>query len=288
MTNYKNLAQLQTDTLAWERDLPYYDGFVGIPRSGMLPATLLALRRNVRLIDLEEFISDPAKGVQLARLRSNNPAIKKPLVNRVLVVDDCTGEQSATINLIRERMPKSRIEVHYGAVYRASPLSAVDCFYKDLPLPRYFEWNWFRHRKLDRTLLDIDGVVCEDWDRTKLGQEQDGDPSVQKYFANAKPLYIPEYPVLGFVTSRLPRYRKVTENWLARYSCRWKHFRLSPFKTADERRKAGGHGLIKGRAYLDITEAELFIESDHKQACTIAEVSGKPVLSIEKQEMLNP
>jgi uncharacterized HAD superfamily protein len=285
MINYVSLNQLQQDIMAWERKLPYYDGFVGIPRSGMIPATLLALRRNVRLIDLNEFIQDPAKAIQASKLRSNNPACRKPIVNRVLVVDDCSSPHSASMSAIQERMPQSVVEIHYGAVYRAAMTSKVDRWHSDLPLPRLFEWNWFRHRLLNHSLLDIDGVVCADW---TLRPEKDDDPEFKQHLATAKALFIPEYPVLGFVTSRLAKFKPQTESWLKRHGCAWQHLKMSPHRNVSERRLAGDHGLQKGYYYREMEQAQLFIESNHKQAEQIVAVARKPVLSIERQVILNP
>ena len=65
---FVSYAQLVKDVLAWSEKLHRnLDLIVGIPRSGMLPASILALHRNIALSDVDTFVSD---NVCLSRWRS--------------------------------------------------------------------------------------------------------------------------------------------------------------------------------------------------------------------------
>src|SRR4051812_18733454 len=80
---FRSLSDLSRDVVAWLPQLPRsYDAIVGIPRSGMVVASVLALHMNLPLMDLATFVSqgEPWGG---RRLRGT---IGSP--SRVLIVDD--------------------------------------------------------------------------------------------------------------------------------------------------------------------------------------------------------
>lgn len=285
--NYVTHAELVADVLKWERQLPQYDYIVGVPRSGLIPAALLALRRNVRMLDLATLLHfNPSQDLcQLSHMRSNNPSYGKSPEDRILVVDDSSSDNSVTLSSLRERLRHLPFNIDYAAVYRASPASKVDYYYREIPQPRIFEWNWFRHHFMTQTILDIDGVLCEDW----TGLEQDGnDPVYLSFIRDTRPLFLPEHPVLGLCTSRLERYRQHTEVWLHRYGVRYQHLRMYPGRRASERRN-NRDGVIRKADYYRLNQnAQLFVESDKRQAAHIVELAGKPVLCTDTNSMMLP
>lgn len=285
--NFISLDQFYKDVVTWERQLPYFDAVCGVPRSGLLPASIIALRRNIRLVDLNSLLQDPSNAIQNAPIRQSNPIIKynKRVGNRLLVVDDSASNQTTTISAIRESLKDcTNLDISYAAVYRASSASTVDHYFKEVPLPRMFGWNWFRHWELQFALLDIDGVLCEDW---ALKQEQDDDPVYLNHLMNVKPLYIPDVPVLGLVTSRLSRYRELTETWLKKHQVMYKKLHMHPATTPEERRRMNDHAQRKADVYLRTLEARLFVESDMRQAQRIFELTKKPVLCIDTMTCLS-
>ena len=285
--NFISLDQFYKDIVTWERQLPYFDAVCGVPRSGLLPASIIALRRNIRLVDLDSLLRDPSAAIQNAPIRQSNPIIRynKRSGNKLLVVDDSASNQTTTISAIREALKDCKdLEISYAAVYRASSASTVDHYFKEVPLPRMFGWNWFRHWELQFALLDIDGVLCEDW---KLKQEQNEDPTYIDHLVNVKPLYIPDVPVLGLVTSRLSRYRELTETWLKKNQVMYKKLHMHPATTPEERRKMNDHAQRKADVYLRTPEAPLFVESDIRQAQRIFELAKKPVLCIDTMTCLS-
>jgi uncharacterized HAD superfamily protein/adenine/guanine phosphoribosyltransferase-like PRPP-binding protein len=285
--NFISLDQFYKDVVTWERQLPYFDAVCGVPRSGLFPASIIALRRNIRLVDLNSLLQDPNNAIQSAPIRQSNPIIKynKRVGNRLLVVDDSASNQTTTISAIREALKScTSLDISYAAVYRASSASTVDHYFKEVPLPRMFGWNWFRHWELQFALLDIDGVLCEDW---ALKQEQDDDPVYLNHLMNVKPLYIPDVPVLGLVTSRLSRYRELTETWLKKHQVMYRKLHMHPATTPEQRRSMNDHAQRKADVYIRTPEANLFVESDMRQAQRIFELTKKPVLCIDTMTCLS-
>lgn len=283
--NFVSWDQFNQDIQDWERKLPYFDAVCGIPRSGMPVASYIALRRNIRLVSLPEVLNNPSGCIASAPLRSSNPIVKnrKPYGNRLLIVDDSSSDDSVTVNGLRKRLADQQcLNISYGAVYRASERSNIDFFYKEVPQPRLFGWNWYRHWNLQHAYLDIDGVLCEDW---KGRPEQDEDTEFVQHLENVAPLYIPDVPVFGLVTSRLERYRPQTENWLRRHGVKYARLIMHPAETPEARRAAHDHAERKAAAYAKASKARLFVESDVRQARKIHEISGKSVLCIDTMEM---
>jgi uncharacterized HAD superfamily protein len=282
--NFVSFEQLYADMTAWERQLPFYDAVCGVPRSGLIPAAYIALRRNIRLVELSDLLQKPDGAIARATLRNNNPAASKLPGNRLLIVDDASSENSVTFTDLREKLSKqSDLVVEFGAVYRAAPSSKVDHYCKTVAHPRLFGWNWFRNWHIQKALFDMDGVLCEDW---KHRPELSNDPEFLQHVRNAKPLFIPEHPIRAIVTSRLERYRAETVNWLARHKVRYRQLIMHPAKTPEARRLANDHAKRKAEAYNQIAEAVLFVESDEKQAKVIAESTGRPVLCTDTMTMI--
>lgn len=286
--NFVSTDQLYQDMAAWERQIPEFDAVCGVPRSGLIPAAYIALRRNLRMVPLNELLQNPDGVIERSPLRDVNPVMwyKKPHGNRLLIVDDSTSATSVTFKELRHRLAhQTTLEIHYGAVYRATPSSQVDHFYREVPMPRLFGWNWHRHWYLQQTLCDMDGVLCEDWKRRP---EQNEDPEFVRHVHEAKPLYIPGVPVRAIVTSRIERYREATVGWLARHGVKYGQLIMHPAATPEQRRAMNDHAERKAQAYAQDSAAVLFVESDARQAAIIAAKAQAPVLCTDTMTMISP
>lgn len=285
--NFVSFRQFYADIAVWERELPHFDAVCGIPRSGMIPAAYIAMRRNIRLVELADLLREPEGAISRSVIRKTNPIVryKRKFGNRLLIVDDSSSDQSVTISGLREQLAgQTTLDISYAAAYRASANSKVDYFFREVPQLRMFEWNWFRHWRLPTALLDMDGVLCEDW---KGPPEKDDDPAFREHLRNVRPLYLPDVPIRSVVTSRLERYRAETANWLERYGVQYKHLVMHPAKTPEARRAAGDHAKRKAQAYMQKSDASLFVESDIRQARIIHEHSKRPVLCTDTMELLS-
>ena len=262
------------------RDRPSdIDLVVGIPRSGMLAASLLSLHLNCDLSDLDAFVA----GVRgQGGLRARRP--ERGHARHALVLDDCIGTGRA-MREARERLAAASVaddvKISFAAIYTAEESSeSVDFSWNTVPLPRVFEWNVLHHGQLGTACMDIDGVLCAD----PQEHENDDGPAYEAFLATARPRLVPKSEIGWLVTSRLERYRPQTERWLAEQGVKYGRLLMHPATSGQDRRQAQDHAIRKARAYVE-TGAWLFIESDPGQAAEIARVTGRSVYCTETRSM---
>lgn len=252
------------------------DVVVGVPRSGLTPALLCALYRNVMATDVEGLLEGRAfaPGVR----RSKPKLVRDPAAWRnVLVVDDSI-DSGKTASVIRERLLTDlpHANVTFCAVYgTARSYPGVDLVLEYCPRPRIFEWNLVHQPDhMRKACLDIDGVLC--LDPTK--EENDDGPRYAAFLAAARPHLVPTVPVATLVTSRLERYRRQTEDWLHAAGVEFGELCMLDLQSGAERRRLNIHGSFKAEVYSSKRDTILFLESEDRQAEQIARLSGKAVI----------
>lgn len=263
---------------------PDIDLIVGIPRSGMLAANMLATHLNLPFLDLESYVAglDPYVG---RTVRSTMRVDGSEAPTRVLVVDDSILSGESMVE-VRARLAEARPGAHiiYCAVYAAREHHPeIDVWLEIVDHPRIFQWNLMRHRRLGDACFDIDGVLCHD----PAEDENDDGERYGRFLADARPLHLPGVPIKHLVTSRLEKYRAQTEEWLRRHRVDYEKLWMLDLPSAEERRRLKMHAIHKARVYRK-TNACLFVESEDRQAMEIADLSGRPVLSIEGQRIVWP
>jgi orotate phosphoribosyltransferase len=282
---YRSVADLDDALVSWLPALPRdIDVVVGIPRSGLLVANLLALHLNLPLTDVAGLIG--GRLIQAGARWQGAPLdslLAEP--RTVLVVDDsvCSG---ATIRRTREAIAAAQLphRIVYAAVYMAPDAvheGHVDSYRELVSMPRVFEWNLMHCAALANACVDIDGVLCRD----PLPAENDDGRRYERFLCEVEPLVLPTREVGWLVTSRLEKYRRHTEEWLARHGVRYRELRMMDYPTAAARRAAGAYASFKAEIYRS-TGASLFIESSCVLAPQIAALSGKPVFCSETRELL--
>ena len=264
---------------------PSVERVVGVPRSGMLAASVLALQLNLPFTDVDGYL---AGRVLATGRRAHRPANGSG--PRTIVIDDSvlTGTQLAAVRAAIASAGNGREaldEVLYAALFvTTTSRHLVDYFGEVVEPPRIFAWNILHHAPLmARACLDIDGVLCHD----PTEDENDDGVGYEAFLAGAQPLFVPTAPVGYLVTSRLERYRPQTERWLAEHGIRYGELIMLKGMSAGQRRAAGAHGAHKADAYRR-SGAQLFIESDYGQAVEIAHRSGRQVFAIDRREMVYP
>lgn len=255
------------------------DIIVGIPRSGMIPALMLAELLNKRCADLDAFIDgrEMSFGRRGGLMRGGN-------IGKVLIVDDSVASGNA-LNAVKRRLEamKERYTFVYACVYAESreATGLVDiCFdniWRDGEKFYRKEWNilhLFPHLA-NAGMWDIDSLLCKEPPNDKDTE------AYEAYLRDAVPMIIPTTPIGAIVTYRLEKYRDVTEAWLQRNGIRYK--RLVMFNAPDRvtRNRTISGGGFKGKVYAAATWARLFYESDAHQAEVISKMSGKPVFCYE-------
>jgi uncharacterized HAD superfamily protein len=269
---FVSYAELCRDVVAWSEQLPRdIDCIVGVPRSGMLPATILALHRNIPLADVGTFAQGKVfeGGVRDQRRSYAN----------VLVVDDSTLSGKSLLRASEKLKHLEGFKIFYGAVY-AKPASP-NCFsYRQVMLPRIFEWNMFHSYWTQRCCMDIDGVLCRDPTR----EENDDGLRYRKFLHTVEPRHLPTVQVHTLVTSRLEQYRIDTVKWLHKHNILYKNLIMHPAASKKERMKAKDHAKRKAHAYRQ-SGNRLFIESDTHQAKDIRRLTHLPVLCTDTMKL---
>jgi uncharacterized HAD superfamily protein/hypoxanthine phosphoribosyltransferase len=257
---------------------------VGIPRSGMIPAHLLALYMNRLVVDLETFLAKGAAGH--GRTRAPGSEVPDPLAARhVLLVDDSMSSgrsmQEALERVRAARFPGKVTTL--AVIVTPSMTSGVDLYFKELPRPRVFEWNLFHHPEMENSCFDLDGVLCVD----PTDHDNDDGPRYLQFLSAARPRFVPTRKIAHIVSARLEKYRAQTEDWLGRHGIAYGKLHLIDLPSAAERQRLGVHATHKAAVY-QASVAVLFYESDVQQAKDIARLSGKPVLCTADMQLYLP
>lgn len=282
--NYKNFSDLSK--LVADNDvIPSldFDVVVGIPRSGIPPAAMIALHWNKPFAALDDFSAGRVFGHGRTRgLPGFNEDARH--YKRALIVDDSV-DTGNTILEARERLSQLQCEKTFLAVFAHRRSEAlVDRFLERVSMPRIFEWNMWHHREFcARACFDLDGVLCND----PTEAENDDGPRYRAFLSGVRCLVVPTLPLAHIVTSRLERYRPETEAWLAEKGIRYRHLHMLDMPSAEARRRAGAHAPFKAEIYAG-AEADLFVESDPEQARMIARLSGKPALDYANRRLVRP
>lgn len=284
---YRTVAQLDDAVVSWIATLPRdIDIVAGVPRSGLLVASLLALHLNVPMTDVAGLIE--GRVIQSgARYKGTDPKSFLTRPRRVLVIDDsvCSGLQ---MRMVKERIQGAHLphKISYAAVYMAPDARLeghVDLYRELVPMPRVFEWNLMHGTVLANSCMDIDGVLCRD----PTDFENDDGERYQRFLRETTALMLPTSQVGWLVTSRLEKYRAATEEWLARHKVPYRELRMMQYPDMAARRVARAYAKFKAEIYAE-TGAWLFVESDAALAVQIAQLSGRSVFCTETREMLEP
>ena len=276
---YRNVSDLNKIILKRLSIIPRdFDLIVGIPRSGMLPANLLALYLNKPYTDINSFLNGH---IYKAGARGQFFDIKD--FKKILIVDDSIASGSAILKC-KESLKDlaSNFSISYCAIYVIpGKENLVDYYFEIVPLPRYFQWNILNHTTLEKACFDIDGVLCVD----PLPEQNDDGEKYIDFILHAQPLFIPGSRIGTIVTSRLEKYRSQTETWLKANNVKYNQLVLLDLPDMEARMKANCHAEHKAKTYMSKSYI-LFIESSLSQAIEINRITKKPVLCTENFEMI--
>lgn len=283
--NYRSLADLN-DTIITNlhRLPPDIDLVVGIPRSGLLAANLLSLVTNIPLTDLDSFLEGRVHTSGLTK-RTAQMDLSLADMRRILVLDDSIFRGDA-MRQARERVAAAGLqaEILFAAVYGSEASHPeADFVFEQVAHPRIFQWNFMHHIVLEQACVDIDGVLCLD----PTEQQNDDGEAYRRFLSEAVPLHTTSRRIGWLVTSRLEKYRELTEAWLKRQGIEYGELVMLDLPSKEERQRLGAHGRFKAEFYRN-SDSALFIESEEGQAETIARLSGKPVLCVETHQIHLP
>lgn len=260
----------------------------GVPRKGMIPATIIAeiLKVPCYSLDVLTHLEDRAlPGERETSQRWSKYAYMYYQTGKpVLVIDEgChTGESLAKATRAIEQATDLRSFVQ-ASVYATELYAGVAVFAERINSETTLcEWDAFQHPVTRKWMFDLDGVLCDDRDALKI---VDQSPEYFAWIHDVPALHVPDFGVHSICTWREDSTsRVITQEWLLRkgLSLPWTSLYMP------QGREVWGNDPAKFKAakYKD-SEATLFVESDREQAILIASYSRKPVLCVNPWECFN-
>ena len=248
-------------------------GVVGIPRSGMLAATIIAEHLNVPLIDMRN----------LKDLGHGGRPLHQTSGKKLLVVDDTcyNGNSLAMTKRNLSNKKQNTYSFEYLVVYLEGPceVDKPDIFLRDVREEAkscpfgwaMYEWNIFAHAALtERTLFDLDGVIFLDPpDERIVG-------AYEAYIKNPTLLHVPTGKT-HICTYRLEKYVDVTLDTLNAAGVDYVTLTMAKDRSVPSWK-------IKADLYAK-GGFELFVESSEFDAKRIQEATGKPVYCVETNKL---
>lgn len=256
------------------------DVVVGVPRSGLIVANMIACYLNKPLTDVAGVIAGKLFEHGLSK-KTRNSIGDFSGVKKILVVEDSV-DTGNLINNVKNRLAGVTVEkIFLSAIVAPRAIKMVDLYFAVVPQPRMFEWNYMQHSFLKHCCLDFDGVLCQD----PTPEQNDDGENYRHFILNAAPKFIPSISVGYIVTSRLQKYSEETRFWLRRYNIQYEGLIMLNLESAEQRRTLGIHAKFKAKAYSLLNETVLFIESEPYQAQEIAQLTNKDVFCVANSVM---
>jgi orotate phosphoribosyltransferase len=252
------------------------DLVVGIPRSGMLPASLIATHLQLPFVDVDGYNSNRWY-IRNKKVTVPSDIPSNPL--RVLLVDDSINTGNAMRNVLGS-LRKSNDTVIKFAVY-GSPKNKsedIDFVCEECPLPRAFQWNIWKHNDAKNWATDMDGVLCRDPNK----KENDKGPRLEQFYKTADTKFLFTKPIKYIITSREERFRKVTEEWLSQNNIAYEKLIMKPTSNPGGNQS---HAEYKANTLNNLSDVIFYIESDPKQAKIMSQLVKIPIWCIDNQKL---
>lgn len=261
---------LITHTLQLASRLPHLTDVVGVARSGLIPAALIAAHAHARLHAITpDTLIHTGTGNRAAHLTTAQDPQPQPTT---LLIDD-TVFTGATLlaaeKQYRQQHPDRPLIT--AAVY-ATPTARlrVDLAARILDGPHYLSWNFPNSHLALTTAWDLDGIM--NWHaKDNPFTAPDGLPWL-------RPI---RNPIPLILTARPETHRFHTERWLAQYRIRYRQLTMAPWT---EYPPDQAIATWKASHYAK-SPTTLLIESNPTQASTIAALAKKPVLCPETRKV---
>lgn len=267
-----NLHKIPADT----------DLIVGVPRSGLLAANLLALQLNLPFTDVEGFING-----RLIQSGVRMKAYMKPFKDykKVVIIEDSIWS-GKSINEVKVKLKgiHQEKEILYAAVFAGPDATdKVNIYFDICPGPRIFEWNLMHHNLLENCCVEMEGVIC----KSPTEEQMNDEPAYEQYLSTSEPLLRPTTTIGYLVTSGQERYRVLTEKWLAKHNIKYHKLIMSGEPDRDIGSKSHYNANFKASVYTN-HNGWLFIANSEEEAKYIADKAGKPVYCMKKRKMISP
>jgi len=271
--HYRSFADMSRTIQTKVGKLPAdIDLVVGIPRSGLFPASMISLLRNIPLADLDGFID--GRILSAGRTRRNaNLDCSIDSFRKVLVVDDSifSGGSMQEARQKINAMPFAANTLFCAIYSDAETHQGADIVLESVPTPRMFQWNVFHHSLLAQSCIDLDELILPARDFSTLA----GMPSLDGW----TPTCVPTKPVQHLVTSYPTTVRAEVEVYLSRLRIHYDQLWM-----LDREEDSIEH---KARVYRNAGSIVLLTSRD-EAAAEIAREAHGPVLSLQSQVVVQP
>ena len=280
-THFLTVNDLASDSVKLANALPPdVEAIVGIARSGITPANIVATMLHLPLLSIRQTKGDVVQVGNGWRM-GGTEHIGVNDGAKVAIIDDTsmTGNSFKAIKPIADAQFKDYVT---ACVY-TNPLSTgkPDIWVHELAWPHLLEWNLFNSVLSPNAAVDFDGILCHDC----AGWQDDDGLNYLGFVKNALPKYLTRKTAIPLiVTARIEKYRSETEDWLRRHGVRFNQLIMHPAKTLAERRRddiaayKARHFAAWAKAHTPRPRPSMFIESDDLQARRIAEITNRLVI----------
>jgi adenine/guanine phosphoribosyltransferase-like PRPP-binding protein/uncharacterized HAD superfamily protein len=247
---------------------------VGVPRSGMVVASICAVLLNKPLYTLSSCGNTLIKCSSSTSSGGKRMKSHSEVQGKILFIDDTcyTGKE---IRRVRKKYPNNK----YACLY-CTPESKkfVDFYGLELARPHYLEWHFFNSYFTETAMFDLDGIFCPDVPDDICEDEK----LYVDFISTVEPIdfRIPRSNMcMSIVTARLEKYRAITETWLKNNNIRYNQLYMYPFdKSFRDASFIKNVSKYKGDIFLK-SRAKIFIESDDLLAKKISVYTqGKTVV----------
>lgn len=272
---FVTIQDLISDTAALAARIPLgeFAAVIGVARSGLLPATLMAAYAHVPLFSIGSYdlvLRPVGCGFRLSK------TVAEPPPGPLLVVDD-TAHGGASIARIVDTLGAYRSRLYTAAIYATSHaierggLSFVAHRYDGV---HFLEWCFANTGWAQALAWDIDGIMCPD------PQCPDFAPAYIEHLDNAPARHIPRKWPSVIISARCEWTRNATEKWLARHRAKVRRVILWPYD--GQLRKTETMAEWKAAQIVALRRSGetigFYIESCPRQAEAIAIQAGLPVI----------
>ena len=233
----------------WADILPKdFDCIIGVPRSGLLIANVLATKMGKPLSTADDFV----RGIVWCSKDHEKPSVYK----RVLLVEDAVDSaraMKADIEKLHQYNPSLDVKTACLSPTSKAMQEWIDYYYasvNDTPA----EWHMHSFFKNKVLAVDLDGVLLDE--------------------ATGNPLYIPTFKVEAVITARVESEREKVEAWLKDHGVRYNQ--LIMFQGAEAERSFENITRYKAKSVQSVG-AQWFWESESYQAEEISGLTKIPV-----------
>lgn len=189
---------------------PNVSGVVGVARSGLIPASVMAAMLHVPLYSVDRHsgrILDVGGGDRVRYL----DAVNGP---RVLVDDSI--HNGGTLGELLRKAPDLNACLKVAMIATSWSYDRVDYHWRVIDTPHLFQWNAVNCPYARHMATDMDGIICHNPPREHV------------------PYLLPRLKIGSIITARTESQRTETETWLHHWRVRYHGLHMWPY-SAEER-----------------------------------------------------